>query len=117
MVKIWLVTHDHKPTVNRALAVQNKVLSNPPKSPSQIPMLNNVVVASGTDFSDNLNQFKDELSKSIEESLGVQIKPSKTTYCKSYPSRFDFMKAPDGWRVVVTIVDHLWSLLACFLHK
>ena len=31
--------------------------------------------------------------------MGVQIKPSRTTYRKSYPSHFNFMKAPDGWRV------------------
>ena len=39
------------------------------------------------------------MSKSLEESLGVQIKPSRNTYRKSYPSHFDFMKPPDGWRV------------------
>ena len=39
------------------------------------------------------------MSKSLEESLGVQIKPSRNTNRKLYPSHFDFMKAPDGWRV------------------
>jgi hypothetical protein len=46
-----------------------------------------------------LNRFREELSKSLEESLGVQIKPSRTTYRKPYSSHFDFIKAPDGWRV------------------
>ena len=75
------------------------VLPNPPKSPSQIYVLDNAPKAPITDFSDTLNRFKDELSKSIEESLGVQIKPTRTTHHKPYPSHFDFMKAPDGWRV------------------
>ena len=75
------------------------VLPNPPKSPSQIPILDNAPTTPTTDFSDTLNRFREELSKSLEESLGVQIKPSRTTYRKPYPSHFDFMKAPDGWRV------------------
>jgi len=90
---------DQRPAVNRASAGYNIVLPNPPKSPSQIPILNNAPVAIGTDFNETLNQFKDELSKSLEDSLGVQIKPSQTTYHKPYPSHFDFLKAPDGWRV------------------
>jgi hypothetical protein len=47
-----------------------------------------------------LNRFRQELSKSLEESLGVQIKLSRTIYHKLYPSHFDFMKAPDGWKVL-----------------
>ena len=46
-----------------------------------------------------MNRFKDELAKSLESSLGVQLKSSRNTYQKSYPSTYDFMKAPDGWRV------------------
>jgi len=72
------------------------VLPNPPKSPSQIPILDNAPTTPTTDFNETLNQFREELSKSLEESLGVQIEPSRTTYRKPYPSHFDFMKAPDG---------------------
>jgi hypothetical protein len=71
-------------------------------SPSKVPILDDtpvVPVAPSTDFNDTLNRFREELSKSLEESLGVQIKPSRTTYRKPYPSHFDFMKAPDGWKV------------------
>ena len=75
------------------------VLPHPPKSPSQIPILDNAPTTPTTDFSDTLNRFREELSKSHEESLGVQIKPSRTTYHKPYHSHFDFMKSPDGWRV------------------
>ena len=85
--------------MNKALAGYNTVLPNPPKSPIQIPMLSSAPIAPTIDFNEILNQFRDELSKSIEESLGVQIKLSRTTYRKPYPSHFDFTKAPDGWRV------------------
>jgi len=74
------------------------VLPNPPTI-SNLYAYNHVPVAPGTDFNDTLNRFKDKLSKSIEESLGVQIKPNRTTYHKPYALNFDFMKAPDGWRV------------------
>jgi hypothetical protein len=77
------------------------ILPNPPKSPSQVPILDDTPtapVAPSTDFNDTLNRFREELSKSLEESC-IQIKPSLTTYHKSYPSHFDFMKAPDGWKV------------------
>ena len=93
------------------------VLPNPPKS------LDNTPTAPTTNFSDTLNRFREELSKSLEESLGVQIKPSKTTYRKSYPSHIDFMKAPNGWRVPDfqkfsgDEVNQPWSILACFLHN
>jgi hypothetical protein len=83
------------------LAGQN-ILPNPPKSPSQVPILDDTSaapVAPSTDFNDTLNRFRKELSKLLEESLGVQIKPSRTTYRKPYPSHFDFMKVPDGWKV------------------
>jgi hypothetical protein len=51
-----------------------------------------------TDFNETFNRFKDELSRSSETSLGIQIKPSRTTYHKLYASHFfDFLKAPDGW--------------------
>ena len=29
----------------------------------------------------------------------MQIKPNRGTYHKPYPFTFDFLKAPDGWRV------------------
>ena len=77
----------------------HNVLPNPPKSPSQIPTFNVTPNAPTTDFDDALNRFKDELAKSLENSLGVQFKSSRNTYQKSYPSSYDFMKAPDGWRV------------------
>jgi hypothetical protein len=51
-----------------------------------------------TDFNETFNRFKDELSRSSETSLGIQIKPSRTIYHKLYASHlFDFLKAPDGW--------------------
>jgi hypothetical protein len=62
-------------------------------------MFNVTPNAPATDFDDALNQFKEELSKSLESSLGVQLKSSRNTYQKLYPSTYDFMKAPDGWRV------------------
>ncbi|CAD6254829.1 unnamed protein product [Miscanthus lutarioriparius] len=88
---------DYGASTNRASAGHN-VLPNPPKSPSQIPTFNVTPNAPTTDFDDALNQFKDELAKSLESSLGVQLKSSTNTYQKSYPSTYDFMKAPDGWR-------------------
>jgi hypothetical protein len=52
---------------NRALAGQNTVLPNPPKSPSQIPILDNAPTAPNANLSDTLNRFREELSKSLEE--------------------------------------------------
>jgi hypothetical protein len=92
---------DQRPTTSRASAGQN-ILPNPPKSPSRVPILEDTPaapVAPSIDFNDTLNRFREELSKSLEESLGVQINPSKTTYRKPYPSHFDFIKASDGWKV------------------
>lgn len=54
---------------------------------------------SSTVVTESLNRFRDELAKSIENSLGVQIKPSRNTYHKSYPLHFDFLKAPDNWEI------------------
>ena len=70
---------DHGLVVNRASARYNTVLPNPPKSPSQIPMLSSAHVAPTTDFNESTNKFRYELSKSIENSFGVQIKSSRTT--------------------------------------
>jgi hypothetical protein len=64
------------------------VLPSPPKSPSQIPMLSSAPVPLITDFNETLIRFRDKLSKSIENRLGVQIKPGRTTCQKSYPSHF-----------------------------
>ena len=89
---------DYGASTNRASAGHN-VLPNPPKSPSQIPTFNVTPNAPTTDFDDALNRFKDELAKSLESSLGVQLKSSRNTYQKPYPSTYDFIKAPDGWRV------------------
>ena len=86
-------------SANRTSVGHNTVLPNPPKSPSQIPTFNITHNAPTTDFDDALNRFKEELSKSLKSSLGVQLKSSRNTYQKPYPSTFDFMKAPDGWRV------------------
>ena len=61
---------DYGASTNRASAGHN-VLPNPPKSPSQIPTFNVTPNAPTTDFDDALNQFKEELSKSLESSLGV----------------------------------------------
>ena len=82
--------------MNQASVRYNAVLPSPPKSPSQIPMLSSAPVPLITNFNETLNQFRDKLSKSIENSLGVQIKPGRTTYKKSYPSHFDFSKALNG---------------------
>jgi hypothetical protein len=71
---------DQRPATNRASAGQNTVLPNPPKSPSTVPVLDNTPVAPTTNFTNTFNRFKEELSKSLEESLGVQIKTSRTTY-------------------------------------
>ena len=57
--------------MNKALAGYNTVLPNPPKSPIQIPMLSSAPIAPTIDFNEILNQFRDELSKSIESSFGV----------------------------------------------
>jgi hypothetical protein len=92
---------DQRPATSRASAGQN-ILPNLPKSPSQVPILDDTPAAPvvlSTDFNDTLNQFREELSKSLKESLGLQIKPSRTTYRKSYPSHFYFMKAPNEWKV------------------
>ena len=89
---------DYGASTNRASAGHN-ILPNPPKSPSQIPTFNVTPNAPTTDFDDALNRFKDELAKSLESSLGVQLKSSRNTYQKPYPSTYDFMKAPDGWMV------------------
>jgi hypothetical protein len=86
---------NQRPVTSRALVGKN-ILPNPPKSPSQVPILDDTPVAPSTDLNDTLNRFREELSKSLKESLGVQIKPSRTTYRKPYPSHFDFMKALDG---------------------
>jgi hypothetical protein len=69
---------DQRLAPSRVSAGQN-ILPNPPKSPSQVPILNDTPVAPiapSTDFNDTLNRFRKELSKSLEESLVVQIKPS-----------------------------------------
>jgi hypothetical protein len=64
---------DQRPTTSRASRRQN-ILPNPPKSPSRVPIHDDTPaapVAPSTDFNDILNRFRDELSKSLKESLGV----------------------------------------------
>jgi hypothetical protein len=81
--QIWVITYEPiRATVNRSLTRYNMVLPNPPKSPSQIPMFNVAPNAPVTNFNETLNQFKEELSRSLENSLGVQIKPNRSTYHK-----------------------------------
>ena len=75
---------DYGASTNRASAGHN-VLPNPPKSPSQIPTFNVTPNAPTIDFYDALNRFKDELAKSLESSLGVQLKSSRNTYKKTVP--------------------------------
>jgi hypothetical protein len=56
------------PITSQASTGQN-ILLNPPKSPSQVPILDDTpaaTVAPSTDFNDTLNRFKEELSKSLE---------------------------------------------------
>jgi hypothetical protein len=65
--------NDQRPTTSQALVGKN-ILPNPPKSPSQVPILDDTPAASvalSTDFNDTLNRFREQLSKSLEESLGV----------------------------------------------
>jgi hypothetical protein len=71
---------------------------------------------SSTVVTESLNRFRDELAKSIENSLGVQIKPSRNTYHKSYPLHFDFLKAPDNWEIQ-NFTNRSWSTLVYFLHE
>lgn len=71
---------NHESVVNRAMTGYNTVLPNFFKSPSPIPMLSNGPMAPINNFNKILNRFKNELSRSIGSSLGVQIKPSRTTY-------------------------------------
>jgi hypothetical protein len=47
-----------------------------------------------------LIRFINKMYISIESSLVVQIKPSRDTYHKLYPSHLSFMKARNGWRIV-----------------
>jgi hypothetical protein len=51
--------------------VGQNILPNPPKSSSQVPILDSTPTAPTTDFSDTLNWFREELSKALEKSLGV----------------------------------------------
>ena len=48
---------DHRSATNRASVGQNTVLPNPPKSPSQISILDNTPTAPSTDFNETLNRF------------------------------------------------------------
>jgi hypothetical protein len=61
---------DQRSVANRASVGQN-ILPNPPKSSSQVPILDSTPTAPTTDFSDTLNWFREELSKALEKSLGV----------------------------------------------
>ena len=54
---------DQRLATNRALAGQKMVLPNPPKSPSQIPILDKTPTAPTTDFNETLSPFREELSK------------------------------------------------------
>jgi len=103
IVKIWLKTLEPiKGKQKIELRQEKNILLNPPKSLSQIPILDDrhaAPIASITDFNDSLNRFMEELSRSLEEILGVQNEPSCTTYRKPYPSHFDFITALDGWKV------------------
>jgi len=72
---------DQRVTASRA-SVGQSILPILLKSPSQIHILDDrptAHVAHITNFNDSLNQFKEELSRSLQESLGVQIKPSCNT--------------------------------------
>jgi len=69
-----------------------------------------------------MNQFKNELTRSLESSLSMQIKPTRSKYHKPYRSSFDVMRAHDGWRVPVfykysgddskSTMEHLTMILA-----
>jgi len=56
---------DQRSATNRASVGQNTVLPNPPKSPSQISILDNTPTAPSTDFNETLNRFREELFKSL----------------------------------------------------
>lgn len=71
---------DHESVVNQAMIGYNTILPNLFKSPSPILVLGNAPMAPINNFNKILNRFKNELSRSIGSSLGVQIKPSRNTY-------------------------------------
>jgi hypothetical protein len=77
----------------------NNILPNPLKPPSRNPMQENIQNSPSTDFNDVLNQFKDDFTKSLEESLGIHLKTARNMYTKPYPSTIDYMQNPDGWKV------------------
>ena len=84
----------------RPSAGRNTVLPNPPPSPSQIPVANNAVTdSSKTDVDAIVNRFKAEMTKSIERNLGITIKPIQSSYQKPYPSTYDVLRAPLGWKM------------------
>jgi hypothetical protein len=88
---------------NRVFWGYDTILPISSKSPSQNPILDNILIASVIDFNGTLNQFKNKMYISIESSLVVEIKPSRDTYHKLYPSHLSFMKARNGWRILFFI--------------
>jgi hypothetical protein len=52
-----------------------------------------------TDFNEALNRFKEDLSRSLE-SMGVQIKPNRNAYHKSYPSSWKYLM-DGGYRIFI----------------
>jgi hypothetical protein len=39
------------------------------------------------------DEFREEITKSVQESLGVQIKLGRNTYHRPYQSHYDFLKS------------------------
>ena len=103
------------------------VLPQPPKTPITSQQANMYASTSQIDnpipWDEALSWFKEDLHKSLEESLGVHLKSAEGTYSKPYPLYFDYMKAPDGCKVpdfislAVKIIKLKWITLAYFLQN
>ena len=97
----------------------NSVLPNPPKSPSKIPDEVAGRNTSSTDMTSAFNRLKEDLNKSLQETIGVPLRTSRGIYTKPYPPHFDFMRNPPGWKgpdfqnLAVVIISLPWSMLAC----
>lgn len=67
----------------------HNILPNPPKLPSPLPTF---ALNDAYNLDEALKWFQEELSRSIESSLGVQIKSGGKSYSKPYPSNIDYLK-------------------------
>lgn len=90
------------------------------KSSSVIPIISSAPAIPSTDINQSLNWFRDELSKFIENSLGVQIKPSRSSYHNAFLLRFFILKISRSCTFVSALPVALYLLLPvlnpCFFH-